>query len=68
MTHERNKYGLYDTPVRFSEKEQIILSRAEVDAHCAAGFMMTHEQAAKEGFLYPHDEQDTVIGCVQEGV
>lgn len=69
MMLERNKYGLYDSPVRTMEKEYVSISRQNMEAQLEAGaFMMTHEKAIKEGFLYPHDEQDTVIACVQEDV
>lgn len=69
MDQERNKYGLYDAPVRSSEKEFLPLSQEAVQAQFAAGaFMMSYEKAVEEGFLHLHDEQDTVIGCAPEAV
>lgn len=66
-TVERNRFGLFDSPVRSSEKELITLSEQEMEGQFAAGaFMMTREKAIEEGFLHPHDEQDTVIAGVEE--
>jgi len=67
MEYKRNKYGLYDIPVRTIEKDFVPLSREAVEAQFAAGaFMMPHVKAIEEGFLHPHDDQDTVIACAEE--
>ncbi|MBQ3060206.1 MAG: hypothetical protein IJD16_07855 [Desulfovibrio sp.] len=66
---ERNRFGMFDTPVRSSDKELITLTPDEMKGQLAAGaFMMSREKAIEQGFLHPHDEQDTVIAGIGEAV
>ncbi len=66
---ERNRFGLFDVPVRSQEKEWLTLTREELEVQYEAGaFMMTGEEAIEQGFLHPYDEQDTVVVDMVEAV
>ena len=63
-----NSYGLFDTPVRSSEKERVTLTQVDIERQLDAGaFLMSREEAVAAGFLNPHDEQDTEIVDIREG-
>ena len=52
-----NKYGLFDAPVRFRERESIQLTPAMLEEQLDAGaFLLSREQALEAGLLDPHDE------------
>ena len=64
---KRNAHGLFDIPVRFSEKERVTLTQADIERQLDAGaFLMSREEAVAAGFLNPYDEQDTVIVDIRE--
>lgn len=66
MNGELNSFGLYDAPVRIKKPETIELTEEDIAAQCADGaFFMTYEEAVQEGFINPHDEQDTCIVSVR---
>ncbi|WP_278593710.1 hypothetical protein [Bilophila wadsworthia] len=66
---KHNSYGLFDAPLRLSEKERIPLSREDIERQLDAGaFFMSRKEAIAAGFLSPHDEPDTVIVDVREDV
>lgn len=68
-TEKRNSYGLFDAPVRSVEKERMELFPEDIKRQLEAGaFFMSREDAITEGFLSPHDEQDTVTVSVREVV
>lgn len=57
-----NSYGLYDAPVRASEKERVTLTQADIERQLDAGaFLMSREEAVAAGFLNPLEEPDAVI-------
>ena len=57
-----NSLGLFDAPVRFAEKERVILTQADIERQREAGaFVMGREEAIAAGFINPQDEPDTVI-------
>ena len=58
----RNSHGLFDAPVRSTEKERVTLTQADIERQLDAGaFVMGREEAIAAGFINPHDEPDTVI-------
>ena len=58
----RNSYGLFDSPVRSTEKERVTLTQADIERQLDAGaFTLSREEAIEAGFLNPQDEPDTVI-------
>lgn len=60
-----NKYGLFDKAVRISEKERIVLFEDDIERQLEAGaFDLEPDEAVREGFINPYDEQDTVIVSV----
>ena len=63
MTEQkRNAHGLFDIPVRFSEKERVTLTRADIERQLDAGaFLMSREEAVAAGFLNPLEEPDAVL-------
>ena len=62
MTKERNRYGLFDAPVRSAEKEHVTLTQADIERQLDAGaFTMDRDEAIAAGFINPQDEPDTVI-------
>ena len=67
MLEERNSKGLFDLPVPFKEKEEISMNRSDFERQLDEGaFMLTREQAIKQGLINPDYEPDTVIACFQE--
>ncbi len=61
----KNAHGLYDAPVRSTEKESVTLSPEDIEAQLDAGaFFLPYEDAVELGFLHPHDAQDVVIAKV----
>ena len=57
-----NSHGLFDSPVRFAEKERVTLTQADIERQLDAGaFTMDREEAIAAGFINPQDEPDTVI-------
>lgn len=61
-----NKYGLFDAPIRSSEKERIVLSEEELKRHLEGeGFTLPREEAICLGFINPYDEQDTVVITIE---
>ena len=68
-TEQRNSLGLFDAPVRFPDKETVVLSREDIERQLDAGaFLMSRDNAIQAGFLNPHDEPDTVRVDVREAV
>ena len=64
-----NIYSVFDAPVRLKEKERVVLTPEDIERQLDAGaFVMTREDAVAAGFLSPHEEPDTVIVDVREGV
>lgn len=62
-----NAHGLFDAPVRSSEKEHVALTQADIERQLDAGaFLMSREEAIAAGFIYDHDEQDGVVADVVE--
>lgn len=62
MTKERNRYGLFDAPVRSAEKEHVTLTQVGIERQLDAGaFTMDRDEAIAAGFINPQDEPDTVI-------
>lgn len=62
-----NAHGLFDTPVRSSEKERVTLTQADIERQLDAGaFLMSREEAIAAGFIHDHDEQDGVVADVVE--
>lgn len=58
----RNSLGLFDSPVRSTEKERVTLTQADIERQLEAGaFMLSREEAIAAGFINPQDEPDTVI-------
>lgn len=67
--NKRDQKGLYDAPVRNTEREVVILTQEDIEERINNGaFMMTREQAVCSGFLHPHDDQESVIAFASEGV
>lgn len=67
MLEERNSKGLFDLPVPFKEKAEISMNRSDFERQLDEGaFMLTREQAIKQGLINPDYEPDTVIACFQE--
>ena len=65
--NKRNQNGLYDAPVRNTAREIIILTQEDSEERINNGaFMMTREQAISSGFLYPHDDQESIIAFASE--
>ena len=65
-TDTRNSYGLFDSPVRFAEKERVTLTQADIKRQLEAGaFMLSREEAIEAGFINPQDESDTVIVTIR---
>lgn len=57
-----NSLGLFDSPIRSTEKERVTLTQADIERQREAGaFAMGREEAIAAGFINPHDEPDTVI-------
>ncbi|WCB45686.1 hypothetical protein [Nitratidesulfovibrio vulgaris] len=68
-TEQRNSHGLFDAPIRFADKETIVLSKEDIERQLDAGaFMMSRDDATEAGFLSPHDDPDTVLVQVREDV
>ena len=64
---KRNAHGLFDIPVRFSEKERVTLTQADIERQLDAGaFLMSRVEAIAAGFIHEHDEQDSVIADILE--
>ncbi len=64
---KRNAHGLFDTPVRFPEKERVTFTQADIERQLDAGaFLMSREEAIAAGFIHEHDEQDSVITDILE--
>lgn len=61
-TGKRNSHGLFDAPVRSTEKERVTLTEADIERQLDAGaFFMDRDEAIKAGFINPQNEPDTVI-------
>ncbi len=57
-----NTHGLFDSPVRFPEKERVTFTQADIERQLDAGaFLMSREEAIAAGFLNPLEEPDTVL-------
>lgn len=57
-----NTHGLFDAPVRSSEKERVTLTQADIERQLGAGaFLMSREEAIAAGFLNPLEEPDAVL-------
>ena len=53
----RNTFGLFDAARRFSEKERVTLTQADIERQLDAGaFIMSREEAIAAGFLNPLEE------------
>lgn len=66
-TSARNSHGLFDSPVRSLEKENIVLTQEDLERQLEAGaFAMSREEAIMAGFLHPNDELHTVTVKVVE--
>ena len=57
-----NTHGLFDAPVRTSEREIITLTQADIERQLDAGaFLMSREEAVAAGFLNQLEEPDAVL-------
>ena len=66
-TENRNKFGLFDIPVRSPEKKHVTFTQADIERQLDKGaFLMNREEADAAGFLNPYDEQDAVIVDIRE--
>ena len=66
-TENRNKFGLFDIPVRSPEKERVTLTQVDIERQLDAGaFLMSREDAVTAGFINPQDEQDAVIVDIRD--
>ena len=53
-----NKYGLFDAPIRATERERIRLTPAMLEEQLDAGaFLLSREQALAVGLLSPYDDE-----------
>ena len=60
MEKSTNEYGLYDESVRSPKIEERQLTSEDLEDQFASGaFLLTREEAITQGFINPHDEQDT---------
>lgn len=67
MDENRNSSGIYDIPVSSPERQNIVLSRDELERQLDAGaFFMDCEEAARLGFIHPDHQPDTVCAGVRE--
>ena len=67
MEEKRNKYGLFDAPIRTQEKDIISLTAKEIEEQLnSGGFVLSHNEALDLGLLNTHDAQDTVIVNIME--
>lgn len=64
-TDKRNSHGLYDAPVRLTEKENIVLTQKDMERQMEDGaFFMDMTEAIESGFINPYDD-DTVSVSVR---
>lgn len=67
MSDERNSRGLFDIPVPATQKSIIDMTSADFERQLDEGaFLMSREEAVRQGFLNPAYEPDTVITAIVE--
>ena len=67
MSDERNSRGLFDIPVPATQKPIIDMTSADFERQLDEGaFLMSREEAVRQGFLNPAYEPDTVIAAIVE--
>lgn len=65
---EVNRYGLYDSPQKFEDKELATMTRQEFEQKLDEGaFLMDREEAVRLGYIHPDYEPDTVMVGFVEG-
>ena len=71
-TPTRNSYGLFDAPVRNTDKKTpvVFMTQKDIEAQMEAGaFLMRRADAIAKGFINPLEDPDTVVVSIrQEGV
>ena len=71
-TPTRNSFGLFDAPVRNTDKKPpvVFMTQKDIEAQMEAGaFLMRHADAIAKGFINPLEDPDTVVVSIrQEGV
>lgn len=72
QTKNRNSHGLFDAPVRNTDKKPpvVIMTQKDIEAQMEVGaFLMRRADAIAKGFINPLEDPDTVVICIrQEGV
>lgn len=67
MIDERNSRGLFDIPVPATQKFIIDMTVADFERQLDEGaFLMSREEAVKQGYLNPAYDPDTVIAAIVE--
>ena len=65
---KRNKYDLFDAPLKSPMKKRITLTSEMLQQQLDAGaFFMTHEEAVKAGLLSPYGNDDAVTTYIATG-